>query len=66
MFTTYIIYISSFSLNCARQLGDQDFLREYGHIDFVGKEVMCHKTCRLMYNRKKILLVNEKRRCKDG
>ena len=39
-----------YSLNCARQLGDQDFLREYSHIDFVAKEVMYHKTCRLMYN----------------
>ena len=39
-----------YSLNCARQLGDQDFLHEYGYIDFVPKEVMYHKTCRLMYN----------------
>ena len=40
--------IGQYSL-CARQLGGQDFLREYSHIDFVAKEVMCHKTYRLKY-----------------
>ncbi len=36
-------------LNCAKQLKDNDFLREYGHIDFIAKEAMYHKTCRVRY-----------------
>lgn len=36
-------------LNCAKQLKDNDFLRKYGHIDFIAKEVMYHKTCRVRY-----------------
>ena len=36
-------------LNCARQLKDNNFLREYGHIDFIAKEVIYHKICRARY-----------------
>ena len=36
-------------LNCARQLKNKDFLREYGHIDFIAKEVKYYKTCRARY-----------------
>ena len=53
------------SIYCARQFKDKDFLREYGHIDFIAKEVKYHKTCRARYNINKAAQVTRERKQLD-